>query len=142
MELQEYLEKTNTSVYLLSKNSGVPYSTTLSICRGKANIEECRLGTLRALAKALGVSLTDLIDGNLSLKAHRFIDDSVELDVSALPSTLQKIIAQLERYDREGDIAFYACADTMMVIADRMLHEGTISESAHEKLELKYPIEE
>ncbi|MCR5514686.1 MAG: hypothetical protein K6F36_04570 [Bacilli bacterium] len=142
MELDEYLEKTNTSVYVLSKNSGVPYSTTLSICRGKANIEECRLGTLRALAKALDADLMDLIDGNLKLKTHRFIDDSVDLDVTLLPMPLQKIIAELEEYDRTEDLAFYAAADTMLLMADRLLKSGSINTSTYEKLARKYPIGE
>ncbi len=142
MELDEYLKKTNTSVYVLSKASGVPYSTTLSICRGKANIEECRLGTLRALARAINVNLMDLIDGNLKLKTHRFIDDSVALDVSSLPSSLQKFIAELEEYDREGDVAFYAAADTMLLMADRCLKSGSINSVTYEKLARKYPIGE
>lgn len=142
MELHEYLKETNTSVYSLSKTSGVPYSTTLSICRGKANIEECRLGTLRALAKALDVDLTDLIDGNLKLKTHRFIDDSIELDVSSLPLSLRKFIAELEEYDREGDLAFYAASDTMLLLAERLLKSGSINSETYEKLALKYPIGE
>ena len=142
MDLHEYLKKTNTSVYVLSKTSGVPYSTALSICRGKANIEECRLGTLRALAKALGASLMELIDGKLKLKAHRFIDYSVELDISSLPLSLQKFIAELEEYDREGDVAFYAAADTMLLMADRMLKSGSINGATYEKLVRKYPIGE
>ena len=142
MDLHEYLKKTNTSVYVLSKTSGVPYSTTLSICRGKANIEECRLGTLRALAKALGASLMELIDGKLKLKTHHFIDDSVELDVSSLPLSLQKFIAELEEYDREGDAAFYAAADTMLLMADRLLKSGSINGATYEKLVRKYPIGE
>ena len=142
MELNEYLKKTNTSVYLLSKNSGVPYSTTLSICRGKANIEECRLGTLRALAKALGVNLVDLIDGNLKAKTYHFIDDSIELDDSLLPVSLQRFLAELEEYDRAGDVAFYAAADTMLLMADRALKSGTIDSDTYEKLARKYPIGE
>ena len=142
MDLNEYLEKTNTSVYTLSKTSGVPYSTTLSICRGKANIEECRLGTLRALAKALDADLMDLIDGKLKLKTRRFIDDSIYLDVSSLPLSLQKFIQELEEYDHEGDSAFYAASDTMLLLADRLLKNGAINSTIYEKLVRKYPIGE
>lgn len=142
MYLNEYLEKTNTSVYALSKNSGVPYSTTLSICRGKANMEECRLGTLRAIAKALNVGLMDLIDGGLKLQTHRFIDDSVDLDISSLPLSLQRFIKELEEYDQNGDIAFYAAADTMLLLADRCLKSGSIDTKTYEKLARKYPLGE
>lgn len=142
MELNEYLKQINISVYALSKASGVPYSTVLGICRGKANIEECRLGTLRAIADALNVNLMDLIDGKLKLKAHRFINDSINLDVASLPISLQKFIAELEEYDREWDIAFYAAADTMLLMADRFLKDGSINSVTYEKLVRKYPTEE
>ena len=142
MELREYIDKTNMSVYALSKNSGVPYSTALSICRGKANIEECRLGTLRALARALGADLMDLIDGNLKIKTRCFIDDTIELDVSSLPLSLRKFVAELEKYDHEGDTAFYAAADTMLLLADRLLKNGSINSDIYEKLARKYPIGE
>ena len=139
MVLGEYLEKTGTSVYALSKRSNVPYTTVLSICRGKADMEECRLGTLRAIAKALGVSLNDLIDGKLTPAGH-FIDASVELDAGSLPLPLQRFIKELEEYDQNGDPAFYAAADTMLLMADRYLHSGVINSKTYEKLATKYPI--
>ena len=84
----------------------------------------------------------DLIDGNLKLKTHRFIDDSVDLNVSSLPLSLRKFIAELEEYDREGDVAFYAAADTMLLMADRLLKSGAINSDIYEKLARKYPIGE
>ena len=105
-------------------------------------MEECRLGTLRALAKALGADLMDLIDGNLKMQTHHFIDDSIELDVSSLPLSLQKFIDELEEYDRKNDPAFYAAADTMFLMADRCLRSGSINSKTYEKLARKYPIGE
>lgn len=140
MHLNEYLEKTHTSVYALSKLSKVPYTTVLSICRGKANIDECRVGTLKALASALNVSLIDLIEGNLRIVPCHYIDGSVELDVASLPLPLRKTIKELEEYDEKGDNAFYACADTMLLMADRYLSSGTINASTYEKLARRYPI--
>lgn len=140
MLLNEYLKKTNTSVYALSKNSKVPYTTVLSICRGKANLDECRVGTLRAIADTLGVNLLELIDGKLRVSSHNYIDDSVELDTLSLPLNLQKIIKELEEYDKKADDAFYACADTMLLMADRYLASGAISASTYEKLAKRYPI--
>ena len=142
MELNEYLKHINMSVYALSKASGVPYSTVLGICRGKANIEECRLGTLRALADALDVNLMDLIDGKLKLKAHRFINDSIHLDVRSLPLSLQKSIAELEEYDHEWDDGFYSAAEAMLLEADRCLKNGSINSIVYEKLTRKYPTAE
>ena len=102
-------------------------------------MEECRLGTLRAIARALGVSLNDLIDGKLTAEGH-FIDTSVDLDVASLPLPLQKFIKELEEYDRNNDPAFYAAADTMLLMADRYLHSGVINSRTYEKLATKYPI--
>lgn len=140
MELKDYLAKTKTSVYALSKKSGVPYTTVLSICRGKADMEECRLSTLRALADALGVSLLDLIDGCLTLAKRHFIDESVDLDIASLPRPLQRFIAELEEYDEGNDPAFYVASDTMLLMADRYLNEGVISSETYEKLATRYPI--
>ena len=114
----------------------------LGICRGKANIEECRLGTLRAMPDALDVNLMDLIDGKLKLKAHRFINDSIHLDVKSLPLSLQKSIAELEEYDREWDDGFYSAAEAMLLEADSCLKSGLISNTTYEKLTRKYPIGE
>ena len=141
MVLGEYLEKTGISVRALSKRSNVTYTTVLSICRGKADMEECRLGTLRAIAKALGVSLNDLIDGKLTPAGH-FIDASVELDVGSLPLPLQRFIKELEECDQNGDPAFYAASDTMLLMADRYLYSGAIDSKTYEKLTTKYPIGE
>lgn len=142
MTLQEYLKSNNASVYALSKASGIPYSTTLSICNGKANIEECRLSTLRALARALDISLMDLIDGEIASKSHNFINSSIIIDLSALPSELRSFIDELEEYDEEGDPAFYAAADTMLTMADRCLKSGSINSKTYAKLASKYPIGE
>ena len=142
MELSEFLKKTNKSVYSLSKESGIPYSTTLSICRGKANIEECRLGTLRALAAALNVGLLDFINGDFILKKHNFINDDVNLDAESLPKPLQTFIAELEEFDRSNDPAFYAATDTMFLMADRYLKNGDIKNDTYKKLIAKYPLGE
>ena len=69
-----------------------------------------------------------------------FIDASVELDIASLPLSLRKFIKELEEYDRNGDPAFYAAADTMLLVADRYLSSGVINDATYEKLAMKYPI--
>lgn len=76
------------------------------------------------------------------MKTHRFIDDSIDLDVSTLPLSLRKFIAELEEYDRAEDAAFYAAADTMQLMADRLLKNGSINSATYEKVVRKYPIGE
>jgi transcriptional regulator with XRE-family HTH domain len=141
MDLGNYLEKTDYSVYRLAKESGVPYTTLSSICRGKVDLEECRIGTLKKIASALRVSPLAIIDGTLSLTAHhRFIDDAVELDVGSLPVMLRNSIKELESYDEANDPLFHDAADTMLLMADRFLAEGVIDEKTYDLLARKYPI--
>ena len=59
MNLREYLKNRKTSVYHLSKDSGVPYTTLNSICNGTAEIKACRVNTLLKICNALGVGLSD-----------------------------------------------------------------------------------
>ena len=61
MLINEQLEKRNMTKYRLSKESGVPQTTINDICSGKADLEKCAAGTLYRLAKALGVSVEDIL---------------------------------------------------------------------------------
>ncbi|MBQ6322455.1 MAG: helix-turn-helix transcriptional regulator [Lachnospiraceae bacterium] len=141
MNLREYLRKQNTSVYHLSKESGVPYTTLNSICNGTADIKECRVSTLLKICNALGVGLTDLIDDALpEVHAHNFIDDSIILNTVDLPRLVRFTIKELEEYDEKHDPMFFECADMLYMMADRFLKDGAIDTVTHDKLILKYPI--
>lgn len=61
MLINDRLEKLNMTKYRLSKISGVPQATVSDICSGKADLEKCAAGTLFRLAKALGVSMEDIL---------------------------------------------------------------------------------
>jgi len=62
MLINEQLEKRNLTKYRLSKESGVPQATINDICNGKTDLEKCAAGTLYRLAKALGVSVEDILE--------------------------------------------------------------------------------
>jgi DNA-binding Xre family transcriptional regulator len=142
MNLANYLSERNISIYTLSKNSGVPYATCYNLAKGKSDVEECRVSTIRRIASALGVSPSEIIDGTLpAVKKHLMIRDSVSLDPLSLPSSLRVYISELERLDEKGDSLFYAMAESMLTEADREEHEGLISRTTLEKLYLKYPTE-
>ena len=47
--LKEYLKKKNKSIYALSKESGVAYSTLNDLANGKVDINQCKVSLLRAL---------------------------------------------------------------------------------------------
>jgi len=51
--------------YRLSKTSGVPQTTVLDICSGKAKIENCSAETVYKLAKALGISMESLVEDGM-----------------------------------------------------------------------------
>ena len=141
MNLREYLGNRKTSVYHLSKESGVPYTTLNSICNGTADIKECRVNTLLKICNALGVGLSDLIDNALpEVHPHFFIDDSIILNIGDLPKPIRSTIKELEEYDEKHDPMFFECADMLYMMADRFLKDGAIDTLTHDKLILKYPI--
>lgn len=142
MDLVNYLNERGVSVYALSKRSGVPYATCYNLAKGKSDVEECRVVTVRKIAAALGVSPSEIIDRTLpSLKRHNFIVDSVSLDALILPAPLRAYVSELERLDEKDDPLFYATSEAMLTEADREEYEGAISRSTLEKLYLKYPTE-
>lgn len=142
MDFVNYLKERGVSVYALSKRSGVPYATCYNLAKGKSDIEECRVVTVRKIAAALGVSPSEIIDRTLSpLKRHNFIVDSISLDALILPAPLRAYVSELERLDEKDDPLFYATSEAMLTEADREEYEGTISRSTLEKLYLKYPTE-
>ncbi len=63
--LNELIERKNMTVYRLSKESGVPYTTVSDLCNDKASIKKCTAETLYRLAKALSVSMESLIEHDM-----------------------------------------------------------------------------
>lgn len=68
MYLNKLLQEMKISKYRLSKASGVPQTTITDICSGKARIEKCSADTLYKIAKALGVSMENLIAEEMESK--------------------------------------------------------------------------
>jgi len=62
MSINTLLQKKNMTKYRLSVLSGVPKTTILDICSGKAKLENCASGTLYRIAKALSVSMESLLE--------------------------------------------------------------------------------
>ena len=59
--LKEILKEKNFTMYKLSKMSGVPYSTISDICTGKTKLEKCSAETIYKVAKALKVTMEELL---------------------------------------------------------------------------------
>lgn len=61
MQLNARMARQNLSIYRLAKTSGVPYATLNDICNGKAKLEKCSAETVYRLARALDVSMEELL---------------------------------------------------------------------------------
>ena len=62
MIINELLEQRSMTKYRLAKNSGVPYTTIIDICSGKAHLEKCSAETIYKISKVLGVSMESLLE--------------------------------------------------------------------------------
>lgn len=61
MTFLDLLAYKRTTVYSLSRESGVPKTTLTDIASGKANILDCSGKTLLAISRNLGVSIEELL---------------------------------------------------------------------------------
>ncbi|MDR1737014.1 MAG: helix-turn-helix transcriptional regulator [Oscillospiraceae bacterium] len=61
MSLNDILSKKGITKYRLSKVSGVPFSTISEISTGKLSIAECKAKTVYRIAKALDVTVEELL---------------------------------------------------------------------------------
>ena len=61
MNISKLMEEKNITKYRLSKTSGIPYTTVGDICNGKADLKKCSAETIYKLAKALDVSMEELL---------------------------------------------------------------------------------
>ena len=62
MTIQEALKQKNMSIYRLAKASEVPYATANDICNGRARLEKCSAETIYRIARALDVSMEELLE--------------------------------------------------------------------------------
>jgi len=68
MILNDLLKEKNYTKYHLSKISGVPYTTISEITTGKSKISNCTGETLFRLAKALNVTIEDLLKDSMEYR--------------------------------------------------------------------------
>ena len=70
MNINDFLQEKNITKYRLSKISGVPFTTISDISMGKAKIEKCAADTIYKLAKALDVTMEDLVADRLEYRKN------------------------------------------------------------------------
>ena len=128
MTIREKLNEKNMSVYRLAKVSELPYATVNDICSGKAQLEKCSAETIYKIARALDVSMEELLapcfikrssfENFKSTVCHRvkelgdidFIIDTLErrdirkyYDRKWYPESLY-LLAMLDYISRENDV--------------------------------------
>lgn len=62
MTVPELLESKNMTLYKLSKNSGIPYTTVNDIYHGRTSLDKCSAETVYKLSKELGLSMEELLE--------------------------------------------------------------------------------
>lgn len=81
--LRDYLREHGRSIYALSKESGVAYSTLNDLVNGKVDIDHCKVSLLRSLSLALDLTLEEVIDicssDNIATQTPQGID--IEISV-------------------------------------------------------------
>lgn len=60
--LKDYLKDQHRSMYRLAEESGVAYSTVNDLANGRIEIQNCRAGILKDLARALSISMDELYE--------------------------------------------------------------------------------
>jgi len=70
MNIYQLLRKKNLSKYKLSKISGVPFTIVSEITTGKSKLKNCSAGTVYKLAKALDVTMEDLLADSMAYRQN------------------------------------------------------------------------
>ena len=68
MNINTLLTRKGITKYRLAKTSGVPQTSIIDICSGKAKIENCSGETIYKLAKTLGVSMESLVADSIEYR--------------------------------------------------------------------------
>ena len=98
--LKDYLKNRGISMYRLSADSGVPYSTINDIANGRVSIDNCRAGILFDLSRALDISMDDLYgicDRDMTVHSDKY---GIDIDVIVKDKTYRaQYEYEQERYD-------------------------------------------
>ena len=62
MMIKDILEKKSMSMYRLSKDSGVPYTTIQEIVSGKVSVEKCSAETIYRISKVLDIKMEEILE--------------------------------------------------------------------------------
>ena len=126
MTFLDLLSEKRTTVYSLSKDSGVPKTTLTDIASGKADIFECSGKTLLAISKCLNVSIEFL----LSLER--------EEAKTLLPSFLLDSINEYRKAVRKNSLMTDCYSDQLNSSINVAEVENLISKEQADRLRARY----
>lgn len=142
MTIQQLLRDMNISRYRLSKISGIPWSTLADIYSGKTRLDRCSVGTLSKLAKALGLSIEELlklepetlqeigtVSGNINKRTYL---------EAGLPESVKKAIEQYLQGEKEQVLYLDCLWGELYGAINSNLWAGLITEGQADYLRVKY----
>ena len=95
--LKDYLSQIGRSIYAVSKETGIPYSTLNDLANGKVQIDQCRVGLLRSLAQTLGLSLEETC--GVCTGTERTVPTSYHVDIRVFVRNKSYV----SEFDYEGE---------------------------------------
>ncbi len=140
MRFEDLIRERGFSRYRLSKVSGVPWSTLADIYSGKTSISRCNASTLMKIAKALDVSMEEMLQiDNSPLQNEPILapKDKSYLEIN-LPDSLQEAITEYLRGEKEQVLYLDCLSDALYGAINGNLWGGRISEEQAVYLREKY----
>ena len=98
--LKNYLEEKKLSMYKVSKEGGIPYSTLNDLVNGRVEIENCKVSLLLQLSEYLGLSLDEIYAVVKTGSIPDEIPKAVEVSASG-----QNIESELQAPANDSDTA-------------------------------------
>lgn len=122
--LKDYLKDRHKSMYRLAEESGVAYSTVNDLANGRIEIQNCRAGILKDLARALSISMDEL---------YELCSNEIEFPLESMTTTVRIRVKNKKYYvefsDEGQPVALEICgvnSDTSYFI--RSLARWTVEE--------------
>lgn len=140
MTIMELLKEKGLSRYSLSQKSGVAWATLADICSGKTKLENCNVLTVSKLAKALKMSMEDVIkleQGNVINPTDGTPVDKDYLEQGLTPS-LQEAIELVIAGEKDKVSHLDCLYDNLYGSINADFWAGCITEEQAQHLRRKY----
>ena len=140
MTMNTLLAQQNISRYQLSKSSGIPWATLADICSGKTKLERCNGATLQKLARALHISIEELLSLENADPRGGLPKDNSYLEAD-LPQSLQLAIKEYVEGASSGSSLLDCLWDELYGTINAHQYGGRITKEQADYLRGKYLFE-